>query len=189
MINWLEPPHEGGNVSKVHIYTDGSANRNRSSSAWGIFLIQEWSDELDALTSPLVGPFSTDRTCSREGNYIGGLNHLQKRKLVPSLGPWIIAEPQDERTFILHTDSLLALNSSNGEWKPAAGEFCHEQLTTQARNLFLLASAQGKRIETAHVKAHTGTPGNEAVDGIAWATMKGYLQTTLFPVGAAFDQP
>ena len=152
-------------ITEVHVYTDGSYNRTQevASYALAIFGWSNFSEDKNYFIGWHGGIVSLDE---EDPNYVGAQRHSAGDGETSALSwtlLWILQAKQWIKTFI-HFDATTAGFAASGDWHFDEKNIHKKKL----RELVQLAEViRPEMISFQHVKAHSGQPCNELVDGLA----------------------
>ena len=186
MLQLLEPLDPEWQVIRYHIYTDGSASRQRDKATWACFILQELSDGKDNHFAFLGSFGGNHQTHEQAEDFLGATTHQPGEAEVSAViwaMLWTLAtQPPDGQVEThIHADALNAMLGTTGTWRPAQNDQQPSTFTQNARALHQLLTSMGYPLCAWHVKAHTGIPGNEAADELAQALRKQLIYAPELP--------
>ena len=170
-----------GRIQQLHIYTDGSYNPHHDIASFSVAIFG-WAEDDPGDRSSFVGWVADVLTMDRDDpQYTGAQAHSAMEAETAGLiwGHIWLLQSGCMLPTTFHYDSLT---SGHG----AAGTFQIGKTNKQLhklRQLVHLTQTMRTGMETnyAHVKAHSGCPGNECVDGFAKWAIKGGKRRHLLP--------
>lgn len=143
-------------MHEIHVYTDGSAVRNGrrdAKAAYAVFFPEHVESSMAALVP------QTDLQTNNRAEMMAVLRALE-----------IVMDhidPRSERAVVVHTDSMLLVNSftkwlpgwkARG-WKKADGtEVMHPDLLMSVEAILAARKSAGKPVSFVHVRAHARDP-------------------------------
>ena len=161
---------EDDDMRYIHIFTDGSAGKGDDGyfSAWAFCIFESNSSDDDMSNAKYVQWYGNGCTIdAMDPQWIGATEHTSKVAEAEAL-TWALLwtlQLEDNRKVCIHADATSVLFPATGQWNFQLSETLMRRLRATHQLAYSMRTAD--HLQCAHVKAHSGHPGNEMADSIA----------------------